>query len=153
MFHLLHEILGELIETVDKRLPEIGLFRNQKDRTPDSFQEYLVSIESEIVRQIHCLSISLRHNCGRSHQEGSVLQAIDWIILEEATSEGNASRVLRTGKTITVGFGLVVRNANGVGSRFRATASHMEDASSENDFRPLSQTLIRSQNANSNCQM
>jgi hypothetical protein len=34
----------------------------------------------------------------------------------------------RTGKTITVGFGLVVRSANGVGSRFRATTNHMEDA-------------------------
>jgi hypothetical protein len=51
---------------------------------------------------------------------------------------------LRIDKTITVGFGLLVRNANGVGSRFRATASHMEDASSENDSRPRSQnaTLI-----------
>jgi hypothetical protein len=50
----------------------------------------------------------------------------------------------RTGKTITVGFGLVVRNANGVGSRFRATINHMEDALSENDSRPLPQntTLI-----------
>jgi hypothetical protein len=50
---------------------------------------------------------------------------------------------LRTGKTITVGFGLLVRNANGVGSRFRATASHMEDASSEHDSRPLSQNATR----------
>jgi hypothetical protein len=46
---------------------------------------------------------------------------------------------LRTGKTITVGFGLVVRSANGVGSRFRATTNHMEDALPENDSRPLLQ--------------
>jgi hypothetical protein len=47
--------------------------------------------------------------------------------------------MLRTGKTITVGFGLVVRSANGVGSRFRATTNHMEDALPENDSRPLPQ--------------
>jgi hypothetical protein len=49
---------------------------------------------------------------------------------------------LRTGKTTTVGFGLQVRNGNGVdgngvGSHFRATTSHMEDAFSENDSRPF----------------
>jgi hypothetical protein len=50
----------------------------------------------------------------------------------------------RTGKTITVGFGLLVRNGDGVGSRFRATTSHMKKAFSENDSRPLPQnaTLI-----------
>jgi hypothetical protein len=46
---------------------------------------------------------------------------------------------LRTGKTITVGFGLMLRSANGVGSRFRATTNHMEDALPENDSRPLPQ--------------
>ena len=45
----------------------------------------------------------------------------------------------RTGKTTTVGFGLVVRSANGVGSRFRATTNHMEDALPENHSRPLPQ--------------
>jgi hypothetical protein len=44
--------------------------------------------------------------------------------------------LLRTGKTITVGFGLVLRSANGVGSRFRATTNHMEHAFPENDSRP-----------------
>jgi hypothetical protein len=46
---------------------------------------------------------------------------------------------------MTVGFGLVVRNASGVGSRFRATTNHMENASTENDSRPLPQnaTLTR----------
>jgi hypothetical protein len=48
-------------------------------------------------------------------------------------------KCFRTGKTITVGFGLVLRSANGVGSRFRATTNHMENASSENDSRPLPQ--------------
>jgi hypothetical protein len=46
------------------------------------------------------------------------------------------SQVLRTGKTISVGLSLVARDANGVGSRFRATTNHMEDAFSENDSRP-----------------
>jgi hypothetical protein len=41
----------------------------------------------------------------------------------------------RTGKTISVGFGLMVRN--GVGSRFRGTINHMESGLPENDSRPL----------------
>ncbi len=48
------------------------------------------------------------------------------------------------GKTITVGFRMLVPNAKGVGSRFRATTNHVEDVLSENDSRPLLQnaTLI-----------
>jgi hypothetical protein len=46
---------------------------------------------------------------------------------------------LRTGQTITVGFGWVARNANGVGSRFRATTNQVENSLSENDSRPLPQ--------------
>jgi hypothetical protein len=38
---------------------------------------------------------------------------------------------------MSVGFGLLVRNANGVGSRFRVTTFPMEDSSPENDSRPL----------------
>jgi hypothetical protein len=34
--------------------------------------------------------------------------------------------LLRTGKEISVGFGSVARDANGVGSRFRATIVHLE---------------------------
>jgi hypothetical protein len=33
---------------------------------------------------------------------------------------------LRTGKKISVGFGSVAHDANGVGSRFRATIVHLE---------------------------
>jgi hypothetical protein len=34
-------------------------------------------------------------------------------------------QTFRTGKTVTVGFGLVLRSANGVGSRFRATTNRV----------------------------
>jgi hypothetical protein len=44
---------------------------------------------------------------------------------------------LKTRKTINVGFHLVVRSANGVGSRFRPTIYHMGSGSPENDPRSL----------------
>jgi hypothetical protein len=53
--------------------------------------------------------------------------------------DGSLAEWFRTGKKISVGLGLVARDANGVGSRFRATTNHMEDALPENDSRPLPQ--------------
>jgi hypothetical protein len=48
---------------------------------------------------------------------------------------------LRTGKTISVGFGLMV--GNGVGSRFRSRINHMARRLAENDSRSLRQNATR----------
>ena len=53
------------------------------------------------------------------------------------------SRRRRTGETTSIGFAWVVRNANGVGSRFRATIRYLENLLPENDSRPLPRNATR----------
>ena len=44
---VLHEILGELVQTVNERPPGVRLLRYQKDRTSNPLDEHLVPLESD----------------------------------------------------------------------------------------------------------
>jgi hypothetical protein len=126
------------LESGDTRGRTVGAVRSENDRTElnDLAAEQPQKLE-QLVASLAGLGRPLRRLAqaqALKRLQSSCLNELGWSSPMDSVPNPNLSR--RTGKEITVGFVLVGRSANGVGSRFRATIRHLEDPLPENDSRP-----------------